>query len=284
MPTIREKALVQADDLYFSILNVPYRMRCADPHLRHLLRVNYGSFETDPFEGAVFCVVDRQAGGKPALHSQRSGVIWQAGGEADDYQFIYAIEKDITLHLQETRPELFFLHAAALERHGRCIVITAASGTGKSTTTLALQRHGFGYLSDELAPVDLRSGSVLAYPHALCLKSVPPAPYQQLPDHLATAHTLHVPASALALGTTDTALPLGALVFLSRDAADTESRLTKISVAEATARLYSNALNALAHANAGLDAAIAIASSVPRFHLQSGDLAQTCALLEALEF
>lgn len=272
------------DDLYFSILQVPYRIRCTDLHLRGLLRVNYGCFETAPFESATFYAVDLQPDGKLALHSQRSGVIWCASGEADDYQFIYAIEKDITLHLQETRPELFFVHAAALERHGRCMIITAASGTGKSTTTLALQRHGFRYLSDELAPIDLRSGSVFAYPHALCLKSVPPVPYQELPDHLATEYTLHVPASALALGGMDAASPLGALVFLSRDPADARSRLTDISVAEATARLYANALNTLAHANTGLDAALAIAASVPRFHLQSGDLAQTCALLEALEF
>lgn len=273
-----------ADDLYFSILNVFYRIHCTDPHLRHLLGVNFGAFATPPCDEGPFYVVAGHATGQLALHSRRSGVIWQAGGEADNYQFVYSIEKDITLHLQEMRPELFFLHAAALERHGRCIVITAASGTGKSTMALALQRHGFRYLSDELAPVDLRSGSVLAYPHALCLKSVPPAPYQKLPDHLATEYTLHVPAAALTPGTTDSALPLGALVFLSRDAADSESRLRDISIAEATARLYANALNTLAHANAGLDAAIAITSSVPRFHLQSGDLAQACAQLEAIEF
>ena len=50
-------------------------------------------------------------------------------------------------------------------------------GTGKSTLTLALAEHGLEYLSDELAPVDLERLTVAPYPHAVCLKSAPPPPY-----------------------------------------------------------------------------------------------------------
>lgn len=275
---------MQTDDLYFSFLGVRYRIACSEARLRRLLHLNYDCCETEPFETPAFFTVVRLPGGGLALHSTRSGLLWRTNSEADDGLFIYSIEKDITLHLQETRPELYFIHAAALERHGKCMIITAASGTGKSTTTLALQRHGFRYLSDELAPVDLRTNSVLAYPHALCLKSIPPAPYHRLPEHFTTERTMHIPASGLEVGDVRTPLPLGALVFLSRDPADVESRLVPIGAAEATTRLYANTLNALAHANMGLDAAAAIAALVPGFRLHSADLATGCALLEALEF
>jgi hypothetical protein len=54
-----------------------------------------------------------------------------------------------------------------------------------------------------------------------------------------------------------------------------------MSPAEASARLYLTALNALSHPNRGLDAAIAIAEHVPCFAIDSADLPATCALIRS---
>jgi hypothetical protein len=55
--------------------------------------------------------------------------------------------------------------------------------------------------------------------------------------------------------------------------------LRAVSAGEASARLYSNALNQFAHPDAGLDAVIRIAEMVPGFVLETADLASTCALV-----
>jgi hypothetical protein len=54
-----------------------------------------------------------------------------------------------------------------------------------------------------------------------------------------------------------------------------------IGPAEAGARLYANALNALAHADHGLDAVARIAEHVPCFSVSSAGLPSTCRLIRA---
>lgn len=44
---------------------------------------------------------------------------------------------------------LYTIHAAALEKHGRGILISGNSGRGKTTSSLSLLRSGYRYLSDD---------------------------------------------------------------------------------------------------------------------------------------
>jgi hypothetical protein len=54
-----------------------------------------------------------------------------------------------------------------------------------------------------------------------------------------------------------------------------------IGPAEAGARIYANALNALAHDDHGLDAVGRIAEQVPCFSVSSAGLSSTCSLIRA---
>lgn len=107
-------------------------------------------------------------------HAEGSLYISRAGActliSRNDADFLFLFEKDLTIELQYQRPDLFFVHAAVVERDGKAVVLAAPSGTGKSTLTLALLHAGFRYLSDELAPFDLVTLQVMPYPHALCLR------------------------------------------------------------------------------------------------------------------
>ncbi len=173
------------------------------------------------------------------------------------------------------------MHSAAAEVEGRACLLIAQSGGGKSTTVWALLHHGFGYLSDELAPIDLASMQVHAYAHALALKRRPPPPYALPAETIRTPHTLHVPAQHMPRVASTESCHLAAMFFVTYDPTASAPGVHSISCGEAGARLYANALNQLAHANAGLDAAVCIAESVPSFALDSADLAATCALIRS---
>ena len=273
-------------DLHFSVLGSNFSLACTTEHFRELAAQNYSTCLTEVSTPPPFFNLDSDSEGQLTLTSSRSAVIWDsrtnAGG--DDYHFLYALEKELTLELQRLHSQLYFVHAAVVERDGRCLLIAAESGTGKSTLTFALQSRGWRYLSDELAPIGIPQCSVWPYRHALCLKSLPPEPYALLPPHIATDRTLHVPADRLNSITSDEPQPLGGLVFLQRDETIRAPSIREISTAEATTRLYGNTLNALAHPNAGLDAAATIADSMPAWHLEVGDLDRSCELLEAVNF
>jgi hypothetical protein len=188
----------------------------------------------------------------------------------------------MTINLQMQRRDLYFLHSAALEFAERAFLLVAPSGGGKSTATWGLSHHGFRYMSDELAPIRLDTMRVYPYPHAICLKSKPPHPYL-LPDQTFYAsRTIHIPTASLTGGVERAPIPLRAVFFLQRAGDSSASAVTPVSKAEATAHLYANALNALAHKREGLDAAAEIASKNLCMRLTIGDLSTACTLMREL--
>jgi hypothetical protein len=86
----------------------------------------------------------------------------------------------------------------------------ASPGTGKSTLTLALVGRRLEYLSDELAPIEPSNLTVAPYPHAVCLKTLPPPPYELPQGTRAVNRRFHVPVASLGTSTASEALPLSA--------------------------------------------------------------------------
>ena len=58
---------------------------------------------------------------------------------------------------------LYAVHAGAVARAGRALIVAGPGGTGKTTMTLALAARGFEILSDELAVLDPVAGAILPY-------------------------------------------------------------------------------------------------------------------------
>ncbi|MCI0428000.1 MAG: hypothetical protein L0Z46_08300 [Nitrospiraceae bacterium] len=201
----------------------------------------------------------------------------------NDADFLFLFEKDLSIELQYQRPDLFFVHAAVVERQGKAVILAAPSGTGKSTLTLALLHAGFRYLSDELAPLDLSTLQVMPYPHALCLKAEPPEPFELPKGAIRTLNTIHIPTRFLPATALSGPVPIAAVFFIHRGGdAGPKALLREVGSAQAAVRLYANALNALAHSGDGLDAAVRIALSAPCYELDSTDLVRVGPAIESL--
>ena len=264
--------------LHFTVLGRSVRVDCASPEIARLVAANFGSLATEPVSGAVDLAyaIDADDTAPAFVLRAPEGATFVADGLDD---LLFDLEKHLTISLQRRRPELLFLHAAAVARNGRAWLLAGDSGAGKSTTTWALLHHGWRYLSDELAPVDLVTGRVHPYPHALCLKRRPPPAYA-LPDAaLHLGRTLHVPPDALPGAVERRPCPLGGIVFVRYRAGLAAPVLRPLGRAEACARLYVVTLNALAHPGQGLDAAKWLAEHVPGHSLECDDLADACELL-----
>jgi hypothetical protein len=268
--------------LSLSVLGASVSIHSADRETRRLLTVAYGSMRAQGEStdltyrtgktraGLYFCECPQSS----AMVNARRPVTAADGGE-----FLWRFDEAIAIGLQKRRADLYFLHAAVLGRAGQAIMLVAAPGGGKSTTTWGMLHHGFSYLSDELAPVDLKSLVVYPLPRALCLKDDPSRAYPLPTTRLFTSRSIHVPTESLPGRVVKDPLPLGAVFFLRQRTDSREPLIQRVSGAEAAMRLYTNALNPLAHPEGGLDGAIRIATGTVCFELLSGDLTATCALL-----
>lgn len=265
--------------LRFSLFGQSVLVACETGEDAALLEAVYGAFACPDGSAApgdmLAYTIGRGSAGSFLLRREGEDPVHAA----NDGMLLFHFEKDLVVELQKRRRDLYFLHAAALERDGRALLLVAESGAGKSTTAWGLLHHGFRYASDELAPIDLATGLVHGFPHALCLKADPPAPYPLPAGVLRTPRSRHVPTGLLPAPLAPCPLPLDALVFL-RYQPDLEApAIRPMGAAEAAARLYVQALNPLAHPEDGLDAALQVVGGARRFGLEAADLDATCALL-----
>jgi hypothetical protein len=190
-----ERAAPTFRTLWFRILDQRVRVACADALLADVILANHAISATPTGIGSpdLSYVVTRDiAAGAYVLACRTRPPV----AIADIGELLFHYERDLTIALQERRPELLFVHAAALEFRGKAYLLAGESGNGKSTTAWGLLHHGFHYLSDELGPIDLNSMQVLAYPRALCLKRLPPLPYPLPAGALALGGAYHLPVQA----------------------------------------------------------------------------------------
>jgi hypothetical protein len=162
------------------------------------------------------------------------------------------------------------------------VVISGASGSGKSSLAWYMIHNGYNYLSDELAPVDPKQLRVEVYPHALCLKTEPRTAPPLPESSQFTAFTIHVPAFELPARALDKPCTLNLLIFIGGTLNGEELHVQKISQAESAARLYANGLNQLSHQDEGLPVAASIARRVPSYLISGGTVEERAEAIRAM--
>ena len=260
------------------VLSRGIRVCCGDSATQRLVLAAYGEMLGDAGDVALDYAVgrDRAAEGYYITRQGQRALVAR-----DDGTFLAAFDRDISVELQKLRRDLYFVHAAVLIRRA-AVMLVAKPGGGKSTLTWAMLHHGFGFLSDELAPVDLDTLQVHPYPRRLALKRKPPDSYPLPRRTVVTSRSLHVQDVPGRVGKAPAQLE--AVVFVHYNAGASRPAIRRLTTAEAGAHLYANVLNALAHASDGLDGAVRITSACPCYELVSADLPATASLLaETLE-
>ncbi|MEM1437135.1 MAG: hypothetical protein AAGG11_24020, partial [Pseudomonadota bacterium] len=196
-----------SDCLDFRIFDRIVRIHPADRVSRRAVEVNYGAFRTNAayadFELAITAL-----GGRYYLETE-DGV---KASCSDRTALQYDLEKTICIGLELLRRDLLFIHSAVVARDEEAFVLVGESGAGKSTLTWALLQTDFAYGSDELGPID-KNGLVYPYPHALCLKSLPPKPFVVPDCTYRTERTLHIPIQDTKIKILRTALPVTRVFF-----------------------------------------------------------------------
>ncbi len=190
-------------------------------------------------------------------------------------------------HLAVTgRPHDLVLHAGAVARDGRAVVLPGSSNRGKSTLTTALVGAGYAYLTDEAAAI--RAGGVVApYPKAIALD---PGSFPLFPD-LAPTDGRNGLAAALAgrewhvdpsrVGAIAGTRPVR-VVVCPRWRAGSSTRLHRLAPAEALHVLLGETFDFGGAAPVVFPRLARLVETVPVYRLGYGDLDRAVATVRAL--
>lgn len=184
------------------------------------------------------------------------------------------------------RPDEVMLHAGAVALNGRLIVFPAKAKTGKSTLTAQLARAGGRVFSDDVLPVDLKTGVV----HAL---GIEPHVRLPLPASLSAGARTWIEAHAslrgpkgayIDLAKGDLLAPLGetgrvdAMVLLNRDPS-AAAGLTTCSRSDVMAQLIFQYFGKTLSMTELLPAFKTLIENVPCYRLNYGGGDQAAELL-----
>lgn len=86
-------------------------------------------------------------------------------------QGLLAAEMAMNLQMALGWRRHLLLHASAVSRNGRAVVMTGVSGAGKSTLSALLGERGWRFLGDEFVLLDPDSGMIVPFPRPVSLKN-----------------------------------------------------------------------------------------------------------------
>lgn len=184
---------------------------------------------------------------------------------------------------------LLLLHAGALERDGRVLILPATPGSGKSTLSAALSTRGWRLLSDEFGAFDPTSGSFQALLKPVALKNAsiealrsfsPQSSFGPEFPRTRKGRLVHMAADADAVARRhDRACP-GAVV-LPRWEAGSKTRWEPLPEHSLFAALAFNAFNYALLGPVGFRAVVQIVRQCPGWQLVYSDLEDAVQSIDA---
>lgn len=182
------------------------------------------------------------------------------------------------------------LHAAAVERHGRALLLPAAPGHGKTTLCAALAHRGWRLLSDEFGLLRPGSPDIVPVPRPMPLKNESIAVMRAFAPEARLGPTItgtikgtvaHLPAPAASVARAAEEAPVAWVVF-PRWEAGARLTLEPIRAAEAFLAIASNAFNYETLGEPAFDTVRRITEGARCYRLVYADLDEAVTALGAL--
>ncbi|MEA3062361.1 MAG: hypothetical protein QOJ94_2142 [Sphingomonadales bacterium] len=202
---------------------------------------------------------------------------------------LLAAEMGMNLQMALGQRGYLLLHAAAVEREGRAVLMTGPSGAGKSTLAAWLGERGWRFLGDEFALVGLDDGLLHAFPRAVSLKNealslfadIDPVRFGPRLEGTPKGTIRHLRPSDEAVSRMDEpAAP--ALILFPRFGAGLEPAVRPVGAAEVFVRLTQASTNYVALAERGFAALSRLVAAAPSRAIDYADGEQAAALVERL--
>lgn len=203
-------------------------------------------------------------------------------------QGLLAAEMGMNLQMALGQRRFLLLHASAVERDGRAIVMTGESGAGKSTLAALLQRHGWRLMGDEFALLDPATGLVHPFPRLISLKndaiavavaSLPDATFGPLVQGTPKGDIRHLVPDARAIAQMDTPAAPTLLLF-PRFGGGADIR--PVAAAEAFMRLTQASTNYVTLGERGFDALTRFVTTVRMAAIDYPDMPTAAAMIAEL--
>lgn len=84
---------------------------------------------------------------------------------------LLAIEMAMNMQVALGERRHLLIHASAVERGGKALIMPGESGSGKSTLAALLGERGWRLLADEFVMIDMATGMAMPFPRAISLKN-----------------------------------------------------------------------------------------------------------------
>lgn len=203
-------------------------------------------------------------------------------------QGLLAAEMGMNLQMALAQRRYLLLHASAVERDGRALLMTGESGAGKSTLAALLMTRGWRLMGDEFALLDPASGQVHAFPRLISLKNAaigvmeraaPDGRFGPLLAGTPKGDIRHLVPNAAAI--TAMAVPAVPALLLFPTYGQAQD-VRPVGPAEAFVRLTQASTNYVAMGERGFDALTGLVARVPVRAIDYPDTETALALVETL--
>lgn len=205
-------------------------------------------------------------------------------------QILPYVEWAMNWEVPRVMPDYLQLHASSLEINGRGVIFPGDSGHGKSTLALGLLARGARYLCDEFAMIHAESLELHPYPRALCLKrpafavaerlGIPVSRSQSylkgIKGYVSFINPLTIRGNAVGR-----ACPIEHVIF-PKFARGAVPSLTAMTRAECAFELHRLCFNLFGCRKPSIDVLSRMIRGAQCHRLVSGDIDDTCQLVEDL--
>lgn len=145
-------------ELALSILDSRFHLTSTDGRMLELVRMLWDPFVAEPDRGAT----------QVAIHTTADGWRLEAPSHApsqarDPWVFAAILRNVLSGRAVGDAREVYPLHGAAAERDGMFVVLSAQPMAGKTTLLLELLSRGWRLVTDDLVPIDPRSGRARSF-------------------------------------------------------------------------------------------------------------------------